>query len=69
MSVYDLRDPAPHYGQVSMGSEDRTALSLAADRERARIFRKRWYETLWGRAAALGAVVAAVASVWQVVHR
>lgn len=69
MTVYDLRDRTPHYGQVAMGSEDRTALSIAADRERARLLRKRWYESAWGKLAVLAALVGAFGQVWQVVHR
>jgi hypothetical protein len=69
VGVYDLRDPTPHYGSVSMGSEDRTALSVAADRERARIFRNRWYETWVGKVSAvaglLGAVAAVVTVLWH----
>lgn len=69
MTVYDLRDRSPHYGQVAMGPEDRISLSVAADRERTRIFRKRWFETWVGKAVALGTLAAAVSQVWQVVHR
>ncbi len=68
MNAFDLRDPAPHYGQVTMGGEDRIALSVAADRERARIFRNRWYETWVGKVSAvaglLGAVAAVVTVLW-----
>ena len=68
MTIYDLRDPSPHYGGVSMGPEDRTALSVAADRERARIWRKRWFETWVGKAAVCAGVAASLAEVWTALH-
>ena len=67
--MFDLRDSSPHYGPVAMGSEDRVALSVAADRERARILRKRWYETWVGKLGALAAVAAVVVEVVQVLVR
>lgn len=69
MTAYDLRDPSPHYGQVTMGGEDRTALSVAADRERVRLLRKRWWETWVGKTACFAALLAAGCEVWQTVHR
>lgn len=51
-----------------MGPEDRTALSVAADRERARIWRKRWFETWVGKAAVCAGVAASLAEVWTALH-
>ena len=68
MTVYDLRDRSAHYGQIAMGMEDRLALSIAADRERARLSRKRWYETWAGKAVAVASLAASAATVWGQFH-
>lgn len=66
----NLRDPA-YRGEVpvTMHDEDRTALTVAADRERARIYRGPWYDRAWARVAIISSLIVGIANVWATFAR
>lgn len=64
MTDVSLRDPSWHGERpVRMVDDDRILLAAAADAQRAKLLRRQWFETWWGRTALVAGAVSSVATI------